>query len=280
MKCTYGIRKAVASVERLMRITNIAKEGGNNDKEMQSSKNVYDSETLVEFKNVCFAYDEMPVLKNVSFKILRGKKVAIVGQIGSGKTSIINLILGFYETQQGEILFNGKNINEYNYHELRNQICYVSQESILFNDTIYNNIALGNPNATAEEIINAAKLAHIHDYIMSTPDKYDTCVGDRGSNLSGGQKQCVTLARAFLKNAQIYIYDEATSAIDIEHENKIKHSIEKILKDKTVIYITHRIYDIKGFDDVLIINDGNIFSKNKENEVDSLIDKYIKMITL
>lgn len=279
MKCTYGIRKSVASVERLIRITNLSKEDNDNkSKKIIPINNYMNNCALIEFKNISFSYDEIQVLKNVSFKIFKGKKIAVVGQIGSGKTSIINLILRFYKAQKGKIYFQGVDIDEYSYNDIRDQICYVSQDTIIFNDTIFNNIAIGKPGATMEEVIQAAKLAHIHDFIMTTPNQYDTNVGDRGSNLSGGQQQCITLARAFLKNAPIYIFDEATSSIDIEHESKIRKSIETILKEKTVIYITHRIYEINGFDNVLIVNDGNLVQSNHEGELNTLIDKYIRII--
>jgi ABC-type multidrug transport system fused ATPase/permease subunit len=258
MKCTFGIRKAIASLERLLKITQSKSEESVSIRKDVPQKEFSLDEPLIEFNDVFFSYESATVLKNISLKVKKCENITIVGQTGSGKSTMIKLLLGFFDTTKGYILFQGINIKNFNKTELRKEISYVSQNPILFNDTIYNNIALGKPNATKEEVINAAKLAHIHDFIMSTPKQYNTIVGDNGTNLSGGQRQCITIARAILKSAQILILDEATTSLDPELENTILESLNKFMKGKTIISITHRIRPIHNSNQICILNDGNL----------------------
>ncbi len=212
----------------------------------------------VEFKNVCFAYDDTDILKNINFTIEAGKTVAIVGASGSGKSTIINALLKFYELKSGEIKLYGKNIAALSIETVRNYFSYVSQSTFLFPLSIQQNIAIGKNNATTEEIFHASKLAFADDFIANLPQKYETILGERGTKLSGGQVQRIAIARAFLKDAPIMILDEATASLDNDSEFYIKEALQKYKANKTILVIAHRLSTIKDADFILVLDKGTI----------------------
>ncbi|MCC6544505.1 MAG: ABC transporter ATP-binding protein [Nitrospirae bacterium] len=213
----------------------------------------------IEFKDVSFAYEEdRPALTDISFKVNPGNVIAIVGHSGAGKTTLINLLLKFYSPKSGSILLDGNDLKDIDHHWLRHQIGVVSQETFLFHDTIENNIKYGRPSATREEVIAAARKAHIHNDIESFPGRYDTKVGERGSTLSVGQKQRISIARAFLKDPKILIFDESTSALDAETEGLIKDSFNELIKDRTTFIISHRKSVVDSADKIVVLDKGRI----------------------
>ena len=222
----------------------------------------------IVFDNVSFGYnDSKQVLKDLSFKLESGKTLALVGPSGGGKTTICHLIPRFYEVQSGSILVDGNDITKVTRESLRRNIGIVSQDVFLFDSSIYDNIAYGNPDASEDEVINAAKLANLHEFVLSLPDGYQTQVGERGVKLSGGQKQRVSIARAFLKNPPILILDEATSALDNATELMIQQSLETLSSGRTTIVVAHRLTTIKNADEILVINDEGIAERGKHNEL-------------
>lgn len=246
--------KASASMDRINHIVNLTDS-------IEDPKNPVQKSTLdqaVKFENVSFSYTDEPVLKNVSFTLERGKVVALVGESGSGKSTISDLIPRFYDVKSGEVKIDDVNVKDMTKNDLRSMISMVTQESILFNDTIKNNIAFGVENATDEEIIAAAKIANAHDFIMSLESGYDTNIGDRGNKLSGGQKQRISIARAVLTNAPIMILDEATSALDTESEKLVQDALEKLMKNRTSLVIAHRLSTIKNADLIIVLRKGEI----------------------
>lgn len=222
----------------------------------------------IVFDKVTFGYnDSKQVLKDLSFKLESGKTLALVGPSGGGKTTICHLIPRFYEVQSGSILVDGNDITKVTRESLRRNIGIVSQDVFLFDSSIYDNIAYGNPDASEDEVINAAKLANLHEFVLSLPDGYQTQVGERGVKLSGGQKQRVSIARAFLKNPPILILDEATSALDNATELMIQQSLETLSSGRTTIVVAHRLTTIKNADEILVINDEGIAERGKHNEL-------------
>lgn len=221
----------------------------------------------IEFQNVTFSYDKTPVLRNISFSIPQGSTTAIVGPSGSGKTTICNLIARFYDVDSGKVLVGGENVRDMTCDSLLRNISMVFQKVYLFHDTIENNIRFGNPNASQEEVIAAAKKARCHDFIMSLPEGYQTVIGEGGSTLSGGEKQRVSIARAILKNADIVILDEATASIDPENEHLIQQAISELTIGKTVIVIAHRLATIEHADQILVVDDGRIVQKGTHNQL-------------
>ncbi len=221
----------------------------------------------IEFQNVTFSYDKTPVLRNISFSIPQGSTTAIVGPSGSGKTTICNLIARFYDVDSGKVLVGGENVRDMTCDSLLRNISMVFQKVYLFHDTIENNIRFGNPNASQEEVIAAAKKARCHDFIMSLPEGYQTVIGEGGSTLSGGEKQRVSIARAILKNANIVILDEATASIDPENEHLIQQAISELTIGKTVIVIAHRLATIEHADQILVVDDGRIVQKGTHNQL-------------
>ena len=256
---------------------------------LTADEKIYESETPVklsdlsigiEYKNVSFKYVDEPILKNVSFNLPVGKTIALVGESGSGKSTIADLLPRFYDIQEGEITFDGINIKDASITDLRNQIGIVSQESILFNATVRENIAFGMPNATQEEIENAAKIANAHDFIMSLDEGYDTNIGERGNKLSGGQRQRVSIARAVLKNPPILILDEATSALDTESEKLVQDALEKLMKDRTSLVIAHRLSTVKNADKILVLSKGEIIEEGTHQELMALKGVYHNLSSL
>ena len=221
----------------------------------------------IEFKDVSFAYDEKTILDHISCEMKKNTMTAIVGPSGSGKTTFCNLIARFWDVNTGEILIGGKNIKEYTLPHLMSHIAMVFQSVYLFEDTIENNIKFGVPNATREEVIEAAKKAMCHDFIEALPNGYDTLIGEGGATLSGGEKQRISIARAMLKDAPIVIFDETTANIDPENEDKLKAAIEELIKNKTIIMIAHRLSTIRNADQILVLNNGKIEQRGNHEEL-------------
>ena len=232
----------------------------------------------IEFKNVKFGYDKKRViLKGVSFKVPNGKKVAIVGPTGAGKSTISRLLFRFYDPIEGDITINNENLRSVNQESLRQKIGVVPQDTVLFNDTIFYNIAYGNPLALKEDIYNAANVAGIHNFIESIPDKYDTLVGERGLKLSGGEKQRVAIARTILKNPSIFFFDEATSALDSSTEKEIQENLKKISKGKTTLIIAHRLSTAADADNIIVLDKGEIIEEGTHEELLKLGKLYLEM---
>ena len=235
-------------------------------------------EAEIEFNNVKFGYDEKRViLKGITFKVPNGKKVAIVGPTGAGKSTISRLLFRFYDPISGEIKINNENLKNINQESLRQKIGVVPQDTVLFNDTIYYNIAYGNPLASREDIINAAKVANIHNFIESIPDQYETLVGERGLKLSGGEKQRVAIARTILKNPSLLFFDEATSALDSSTEKEIQENLEKISKGKTTLIIAHRLSTAADADNIIVLDKGEIVEEGTHDELLKLGKMYLDM---
>lgn len=226
--------------------------------EDDNKSNIHINTGNLEFRNVSFKYNKNYIFENFNLNISDKQKIGIIGISGSGKTTLVNLIFKFYSPQEGSILIDGKNIAEYNTNSLYNNLTYVPQETILLHSSIYENIKIAKPDATDKEIINAAKKAELHDFIESLEDKYDTIVGERGIKLSGGQRQRIALARIFLRDSKIVIFDEATSSLDNNTEFKIQKNIHKYFKEQTIICIAHRLSTLKDMDNILVIEKGKI----------------------
>jgi subfamily B ATP-binding cassette protein MsbA len=223
-----------------------------------NGKKLRSFEHSIEFSNVDFQYEETTVLRNISFKLEKGKTIALVGSSGAGKSTLADLIPRFHDVSAGEILVDGVNIRDYSLHSLRSQISIVTQEPILFNDTIANNIALGMETANREEIMEAARIANAHRFIEQKEEGYDTNIGDRGNKLSGGERQRVTIARAVLKNPPILILDEATSSLDTESERQVQDAINNLMSNRTSLVIAHRLSTIRHADEIIVLDKGEI----------------------
>lgn len=236
------------------------------------------SKTEIKFSNISFGYDERrTVIKDISFEVSNGKKVAIVGPTGAGKSTISRLLFRFYDPTNGSIYINDENINSISQHSLRKIIGVVPQDTVLFNDTIHYNISYGDPKASEDDIINAAKNADIHDFVISLPDGYETIVGERGLKLSGGEKQRVAIARTFLKNPKILFFDEATSALDSSTEKEIQKNLEIMSKDKTTLIIAHRLSTAAYADNIIVLDKGSIIEQGSHNYLLDLKGKYFEM---
>ncbi|MGP1570456.1 MAG: ABC transporter ATP-binding protein [Eubacteriales bacterium] len=231
----------------------------------------------ISYENVSFAYDSTPVLKKISFNIPEKTTMALVGLSGSGKTTIINLLGRFWDAQQGKIKIGGKEIQNLSYEYLLRNLSFVFQDVMLFQDSILNNIRIGKPSASLDEVVEAAKKAGCHDFIMALPDGYDTVLGEGGSTLSGGEKQRIAIARALIKDAPIVLLDEVTANIDVENEVKIQSALQELLKNKTVIMIAHKLSTIQDVDQILVIEDGSISQKGTHNELMKQIGLYKKL---
>jgi len=236
-------------------------------------------EHAVEFSNVDFSYSDMPVLKNVSFVIPKGKTIALVGVSGVGKSTIADLVPRFYDVKNGAVLVDGIDVRDYKMESLRSHMSFVTQETFLFNDTIFNNIAIGKPDATEEEVIAAAKIANAHEFIMQTEDGYQTTIGDRGIRLSGGQRQRLCIARAVFKNPSILILDEATSALDTESERIVQDALSKLMKGRTTLVIAHRLSTIKEADEIIVLHEGEIIERGHHNELVEIEEGVYKKLT-
>ncbi len=269
----YSIQKGLASMDRIDKIL-LA------DVTIPEAANAQSINTLndeIEYRNVTFAYEEKNVLNNVSLKIPKGKTIALVGQSGSGKTTFVDLLPRFYDVNDGQILIDGNDIRDLKLHDLRDLMGNVNQEAILFNDTIYNNIAFGVENTSMAEVIAAAKVANAHDFIIETEHGYDTVIGDRGSKLSGGQRQRLSIARAILKNPPILILDEATSALDTESERLVQEALENLMKNRTSIVIAHRLSTVRNADQICVFHEGEIVERGTHDELIELDGRYKRL---
>ena len=254
-KAGYNIPKGLASMERVDKIL----KAENKIVEIPNPKPLNGLEEQVEFKDISFSYDgKKEVLQHINLTVPKGKTVALVGQSGSGKSTLVDLLPRYHDVQEGTITIDGVNIKDVRISDLRSLIGNVNQEAILFNDTFFNNIAFGVENATMEQVIEAAKIANAHDFIMEKEDGYHTNIGDRGSKLSGGQRQRISIARAILKNPPILILDEATSALDTESERLVQEALERLMKTRTTIAIAHRLSTIKNADEICVLYEGEI----------------------
>ena len=262
-KAGYNIPKGLASMERVDKI--LLSEVEIKDPEQPVSIDGF--KESIEFRHVSFRYGEQWVLRDINLTIHKGQTVALVGQSGSGKSTMVDLIPRYYDAQEGEVLIDGVNVKDLGLHDLRSLIGNVNQESILFNDTFFNNISFGVPNASLEEVQQAARIANAHDFIMATEQGYDTKVGDRGGRLSGGQRQRVSIARAILKNPPILILDEATSALDTESERLVQDALEHLMKTRTTVAIAHRLSTIKNADEICVLHDGRIVERGTHEEL-------------
>jgi ATP-binding cassette, subfamily B, putative efflux pump len=236
----------------------------------------------IVFENVTFSYqkDEQPVLKNISLEIKKGETVAFVGMSGGGKSTLVSLIPRFYDVTGGRILLDGTDIRDFKVRSLRNKIGMVFQDSVLFSDSVKENILLGRPDATDEEVIAAAKAANAHEFIISLPNGYDTKVGERGVKLSGGQKQRIAMARVFLKNPPLLILDEATSALDLESEHLIQETLERLAKDRTTLIVAHRLSTITHADRIVLIENGKIVESGTHKELMNKKGNYYRLFTI
>ena len=266
-KAGYSIQKGMASMERINKIL----DAENNIREAEHPTTIDSLHTDITFRHVSFSYstgdDAREILHDINLTIPKGKTIALVGQSGSGKSTLVDLIPRFHDIQKGEILIDGKNVKDISILSLRSIIGNVNQEAILFNDTVFNNIAFGVDGATEEQVIEAARIANAHDFIMEMEDGYNTCVGDRGCRLSGGQRQRISIARAILKNPPILILDEATSALDTESERLVQDALEKLMKTRTTIAIAHRLSTIRNANEIYVLHEGHIVEQGTHDEL-------------
>ncbi len=263
-KASYSIPKGMASIDRVNKILNAK----NPIKEVENPVHIDGLKDMIEFRNVSFSYNgHTPVLQGVDLKVRKGQTIALVGQSGSGKSTLVDLLPRYRDVVDGEIFIDGVNVKSLAISDLRQLIGNVNQEAILFNDSFYNNITFGVENATMEQVIEAAKIANAHEFIMESENGYDTKVGDRGCRLSGGQRQRVSIARAVLKNPDILILDEATSALDTESERLVQEALERLMKTRTTIAIAHRLSTIKNADEICVLYEGRIVERGTHEQL-------------
>ncbi len=273
-RAAYGIPKGLASIERVDAILNAR----NDIKEAENPVALKDFSKGISFKDVCFSYENgKEVLSGIDLEIPKGKTVAIVGASGAGKTTLVDLIPRFYDASSGSICIDGTDIRDIGISDLRGMMGNVNQDPILFNDTIFNNIAFGVEGATREQVEAAARIANAHDFIMEKPEGYDTNIGDRGVKLSGGQRQRISIARAILKNPPLLILDEATAALDTESERSVQEALDRLMESRTTIAIAHRLSTIKGADEIIVMDNGRIVERGRHEEL-LAIDGYYKKL--
>ena len=272
-KAAYSIQKGLASMVRVDLILSAV----NPIQDPEKPVELTDMKEGIEYRDVSFRYNTENVVKHVNLTIKKGQTVALVGQSGSGKSTMADLLPRFYDVNEGGIYIDGVNIKNFRVHDLRGLMGNVNQEAILFNDSFYNNITFGVEDATMEQVIEAAKIANAHEFIMATEDGYNTCIGDRGSRLSGGQRQRVSIARAILKNPPILILDEATSALDTESERLVQEALENLMRNRTTLVIAHRLSTIKDADLICVMHEGEIVERGRHDELIKL-DRYYKRL--
>lgn len=276
-KAMYSIQKGLASMQRVDAILNAV----NPISDSEKPETIKDLKGEIRYENVTFGYDpEVPVVKGVSLSIKPGETVALVGQSGSGKSTMADLLPRFYDINGGSIKVDGHDIRNLRVHDLRGMMGNVNQEAILFNDTVFNNIAFGVKNATMEQVIAAAKIANAHEFIMATEDGYSTNIGDRGCRLSGGQRQRISIARAILKNPPILILDEATSALDSESERLVQEALERLMKDRTTLVIAHRLSTIKNASQICVMHEGEIVESGTHDELIAKNGYYMRLVEM
>ena len=262
-KAGYNIPKGLASMERVDKILNAK----NNIVEKENPIHINELKSDITFDNISFSYGENEILHEINLKIKKGETIALVGQSGSGKSTLVDLIPRFHDVQKGQVRIDGVDVKDLSVRDLRSLIGNVNQEAILFNDSFFNNITFGVENATMEQVIEAAKIANAHDFIMETEEGYNTNIGDRGCRLSGGQRQRISIARAILKNPPILILDEATSALDTESERLVQEALERLMKTRTTIAIAHRLSTIKNANTIYVLYEGRIVESGKHEEL-------------
>ena len=262
-KAGYNIPKGLASMERINKIL----KAENPIREKADPVRIREFKSKIEFRDVSFRYDQKWVLRHINLTIEKGKTIALVGQSGGGKSTLVDLIPRYYDVQEGEVLIDGVNVKDLGIHDLRQLIGNVNQEAILFNDSFRNNITFGVDGATQEQIDEAARIANAYDFITASEHGFDTNIGDRGSRLSGGQRQRVSIARAILKNPPILILDEATSALDTESERLVQDALERLMKTRTTVAIAHRLSTIKSADEIYVIHEGEIVEHGSHEEL-------------
>ena len=273
-RASYNIPKGLASMERVDKIMNAE----NDIKEPEKPAELKEFIGNIEFKGVGFSYEEgKKILHDINLTVPKGKTIALVGQSGSGKSTLVDLLPRYYDVQEGCITLDGTDIRNFKVKDLRSLIGNVNQEAILFNDTIFNNIAFGVEGATMEQVVAAAKIANAHDFIMEKEEGYQTNIGDRGGKLSGGQRQRISIARAILKNPPILILDEATSALDTESEKLVQEALDRLTSTRTTIAIAHRLSTIKNADEICVMHEGRIVERGKHEEL-LKIDGYYKKL--
>jgi len=272
-KASYSIQKGMASLERVDKILM----SESSIKEPEKPQLIKPFTDKIEFSNLSFKYQTDWVLQDINLVVPKGKTVALVGQSGSGKSTLVDLLPRYYDPVKGEILMDGVNIKNFKTSDIRSQMGNVNQEAILFNDTFFNNISFGVESATLEQVIDAAKIANAHDFIMATENGYDSTIGDRGGKLSGGQRQRVSIARAILKNPPILILDEATSALDTESEKMVQEALENLMLNRTTLVVAHRLSTIKRADEICVMHEGKIVERGKHDELIAL-DGYYKRL--
>lgn len=278
-KTSYAVQKGMGAMKRIDKILNA--ENPIRDPEQPQELPADRGNSSVSFRNVSFSYDgERDVLSDINLDVKPGQTVAIVGQSGSGKSTLVDLIPRFWDVQRGEVEVDGINVKDLRIKDLRSLMGNVNQEAILFNDTIYNNIAFGDKNATPEKVEAAARIANAHDFIMATEHGYDTMIGDRGCRLSGGQRQRISIARAVLKNPPLLILDEATSALDTESERLVQDALEKLMKDRTTIVIAHRLSTIVNSDLICVLQDGRIAETGTHSQLIDLGGIYRRLVEM